>query len=322
MIFKVLLLAVFSASGAVPDGVELLRRAAEAPERAYRLEGTLTLHGRKRAARRVVLSAGEDGELRRDVLGETLVVSNGLVEWLYVPARKRAWKRPAADPFAKRFGPDEELDRLAENYDVKAAQGEDVAGQPAWKVELSPRQGGAVQRRLWLDKKNGIVLRSETLRPDGSLASSMVAERLSFEKGDWNFSPPAGTAVTEGAEQDYLDLDEAEEAAGFAPRLPSVLPKGYVLESVDVIRRGKNNVVHSRFTDGLNVLSLFQAPPKTRLGLKGRARKPIKVAGAQRALTTWTDDGNVVGWTSRGERFILVGALPVETLRKTAESVK
>jgi outer membrane lipoprotein-sorting protein len=284
--------------------------------------------GRATAIRRIEVWAGEDGQVRREVSGpkglETLVVSDGSVEWLYVPALKRSWKRPAADPFAKRFGPDEELDRVAENYAVKTEEaGKDEASRPAWRVELSARGGGAVLRRLWLDKKSGVVLRSETLRPDGSLASQMIVQKLAFGgKEDFTFAPPAGTAVIEGAEQDYLELDEAEETAGFAPRLPSSLPKGYVLESVDVIRRGKNNVVHSRFTDGLNVLSLFQAPPKTRLGLRGRARKPIKVKGAQRALTTWTDDGNVVGWTSRGERFILVGALPVETLRTTAESVQ
>lgn len=327
MIFKTLLLASL-AFAAAPDGMELLRQAADAPQRDYRSEGTLTVHGRKKTASKIFVAAGKDGGLRREVRGpkglETLVVSDGSVEWLYVPALKRAWKRPASDPFAKRFGPDEELDRLAENYEVKTRDGGEAAGGPAWLVELSPRQGGGVQRRLWLDKRSGVVVKSETLRPDGTLSAVMELDalKLGAAADSFSFIPPAGTAVIAGAEQDYLELDEAEETAGFAPRLPSSLPKGYVLESVDVIRRGKNNVVHSRFTDGLNVLSLFQAPPKTRLGLRGRARKPIKVKGAQRALTTWTDDGNVVGWTSRGERFILVGALPVETLRTTAESVQ
>ena len=107
------------------------------------------------------------------------------------------------------------------------------------------------------------------------------------------------------AEPDYLALDEAK-SAGIEPHLPDWLPAGYVFESLDIIPKGRRNWVHYRFSDGLNVLSLFQCPPRSRLDFGGRQKPRVKLAHG-RGYRTQAPEGNVLSWNSGGWRFVLVG---------------
>ena len=253
-----------------------------------------------------------------------LIVEDGRSEWIYDAARRRVWQGEPADPLFKRFGPEEEFDRLAENYDVAIATGEPVAGRSTWLLSLRARSDGVLARRLWIDRKAPLLLRSEVFRAEGSPGDAMYFTRLRLgapqDRALFRFSPPAGAAVVERAEPDYLALDKAK-AAGVEPRLPAWLPSGYVFESLDVMAKGRHNVVHYRFSDGIEVISLFQCPPRVRLNLGARLTRRVKLS-VGRGYRTRTAEGNVLSWNSGGWRFVLVGSASEETLKRMAESLR
>jgi outer membrane lipoprotein-sorting protein len=317
---------------APPDALAVLRASLEPPQAPYSAE--LSVERRegpegKVLARRLAVRFSPPDLYRREILGPTgetlqLIVEDGRNEWIYDPARRKVWQGEPADPLFKRFGPEEEFDRLSENYDVAIATGEPVAGRSTWLLTLRARSDGALARRLWVDRRSSLLLRTEAFRPDGSAADSMRFGRLQFEPPQdrelFRFSPPSGSTVVKRVEPDYLALDEAK-AAGVEPRLPAWLPSGYVFESLDVMAKGRHNIVHYRFSDGIEVLSLFQCPPRVRLNLGARLSRRVKLS-VGRGYRTRTAEGNVLSWSSGGWRFVLVGSASDETLKRVAESVR
>ena len=328
MNFKIVFSALFLTSPAwaaiVPEPWEILRESLETPSAGYEAELSVTPPGRQMSVR-----FSPPGLYRRELLGpsgrvEKLVVDDGKTEWIYDPAQRKVWQGESADPFFKRFGPDEEFDRLQENYEISLSSGGLVAGRACWKVELRASEGGILARRLWIDKSKSLILRSETFRPDGSMKESVVFARLKFgiqqDAVQFRFSPPPGTVVVQRAAPDYLALDEAK-AAGLEPKLPERLPSGYVFESLDLMAKGKSRIVHCRFSDGLSAISLFEGPGRMRLNFGSCRKKRVKLSMG-RATLAETAEGNVLSWTSAGKRFILVGAVSAPTLEKMAESLK
>ncbi|MBI5241481.1 MAG: hypothetical protein HY926_13495 [Elusimicrobia bacterium] len=319
-------LALSAPAAQAPDPLELLRRSQTPPLTAYAAELSVGRPGA--AARRVAVRFSPPGLYRRETIGpagETLQleVEDGSAEWISVPARRKVWKGAPADPLYKRFGPDEELERLAENYELDLADGGKVAGQAAWLVTLRSRADGSLARRLWLDRASALVLRRESFRPDGSPAGTEEVRSLRWGAQSpalFRFSPPPGAAVVQRTEPDYLALDEAK-ASGMEPRLPAWLPPGYVFESLDVMAKGRRSVLHYRFSDGIEVLSLFQCPPRVRFDLGARPRQSVKLRTG-RGFRTRAAEGSVLSWSSGGERFILIGAPSDETLRRVAESIR
>jgi hypothetical protein len=156
------------------------------------------------------------------------------------------------------------------------------------------------------------------------MKESVVFTRVKFvvkqDAAQFVFSPPPGVVVVQRTAPDYLALDEAK-AAGLEVKLPEWLPSGYVFESLDVMTKGKSRIVHCRFSDGLSVLSLFEGPGRMRLDFGGRQKKRVKLSMGRVTLAE-TAEGNVLAWTSKGRRYILVGAVSVPALEKMAESVK
>ncbi|MCX5794091.1 MAG: hypothetical protein NTY77_01175 [Elusimicrobia bacterium] len=332
LLLSVLSLLPGTAAAGPPEALTVLRQSLEPPHEPYTAE--LTVESREAGqgqavSRRLAVRFSPPNLYRREILGPgsktaQLIVEDGRTEWIYDPARRKVWQGEPADPLFKRFGPEDEFDLLSENYDVGIATGGPVAGRSTWLLTLRARSDGLPARRLWVDRKSSLLLRAEAFRPDGSPADAMSMTRLQIgEPRDltlFRFSPPAGSTVVKRAEPDYLALDEAK-AAGFEPRLPAWLPSGYVFESLSVMAKGRRNVVHYRFSDGLSAISLFQCPPRVRLDLGARLSRRVKLS-VGRGYRTRTAEGNVLSWNSGGWRFVLVGSASDETLKRMAESMR
>jgi len=334
LIFCVCALPGSAAAGSarLPEAMEVLRQSLEPPKAAYSAELTLLRpagEAGESRSQRVRFFFSPLGLYRRELLGPSgevrqVIVEDGRSEWIYDPARRKVWQGEPADPLFKRFGPDEEFGRLGANYDISIATGAPVAGRATWLLELRARFSGALARRFWVDRASLIVLRGETFRQDGAWAGSAVCDRLlpgaAPDSELFHFTPPAGSTVVRRGAPDYLALDEANAASGIEPRLPAWLPSGYVFESLDVIPKGRRNVVHYRFSDGVDALSLFQCPPRMRFDL-GRAPRTRVRLSVGRGYRTESPEGNVLVWNSEGEHFILVGSVSYDVLRRVAESL-
>lgn len=325
-----LIASLASWSAAAPPAEELLRSGFSDAQAAYSAELMVTRYGGKGPlAKKVRVSFSPPAYYRREILAfdgslERLIVSDGKEERSYDPRRRVVRESEALDPLYKRFGPEEEVERLMANYDASVGEGPQVAGRPTWFLELRPKAPGGGKRRFWLDRDGGLILRSENFHPEGSLASSMRVDRISRGRAlrpeEFRLELPAGVKKAERLKPDYLEIEEARGASGMEARVPAWLPSGYVFESLDVIRRGRKAIIHARFSDGVEVLSLFQCPPRVRLGFGGRPRRRVKI-GSLRGTATWTEEGNVLSWSSGGQRFVLVAPLEDETLRRVAASL-
>lgn len=330
-----LALALFGTAAEVARGPEeVLRLTLEKPRSAYEGEFEVkTLNGGRAELRTVRVRYAPPGRCRREIVdpaGKTrmVVVSDGRSEWVYDVRRSLAWKGEAADPDYKLLDPDEEYDLIRRNYELRLAGSENVAGRRALVLEVLSRAGGKPARKLWVGR-DGLVLQRRAYSEDGSETSAMRFTRVKAlgkpEDEDFSFSPPPGVRVLESRiKPDYMDLEEAQAAGGGKPRLPGWLPPGYIFESVNVLPFKGASLLHTRFSDGVDALSLFQYPPGARLRLGwGRMGRPKKtLVNGARARLAVTADNLVLEWRTPGHRFVLIGPLSAESMRRVAESVQ
>jgi outer membrane lipoprotein-sorting protein len=314
-----------------PDAEALLRKTLTPAAGSY--EGLMRVcvySGDACSSKQVAVRYQKPGRYRREVLDSAglpaqVAVSDGATEWIYDRGRNKVWEGEPADPEVKQIVPDDEFDLLIQNYAVTAVSTEPVAGRAAWLLELRARAGGRLQRRLWVDRKTSLILGSEDYRPQGGVAWSARFTEIKFPrrqaKALFKFSPPAGASRAKRLEADFLALSDAKNAAGIEPRTPGWLPDGYVFESLDVLPRGGRKIIHYRFSDGVNVLSLFQCPAHVKLDFGATAAQPVHLEGGEGTLA-WTQEGQALGWEKGRSRYLLVGAMSGETLKRVAESVR
>lgn len=325
------LLALPAAGAPAEDALALLEESMDPPAAAYegRLEA-VERRGGKEERRLVAVRYAPPHHYRRETLDRfglplLTVVSDGEVEWTYDRAAGTAWRGAPAERERGWADPEEERALLADNYAAALEGTEDVAGRPCRVVAVRPRRGGPPVQRLWRDAERGLVLQRVVYDADGSEASRMRYQTVTYDPpgkpSDFRFRPPAGVRVVKTRPSpDALELDEAAKATALTPRPPAWVPPGYVFESVALLPYRGATILHYRWSDGVDALSLFQAPPRVVVKpTAGGSPKPEKVGGAPARLTL-NADGRALEWAADG-RFVLVGRLTLEDLRRVAASV-
>ncbi len=267
--------------------------------------------------RRELLDAS--GGLRR------LVVADGEEEWVHDYSAAKVWKGEPAKAFLGRLRLDEEPERLEKHYKISVSKGARVAGRRTRLVELTSRSDARLSRRLWIDSYYGVVLRSQSFGPDGSPVSETVFvkfRRIYREpKTLFKFKLPRGVTVVGRMDHDPAELERARKSAGFEPKTPSWLPSGYVFEGLKVLPYSGKKIIHYRYTDGTDVLSLFQCPSRVRLDFGNKAREKVRLASGK-GFISWTKEGQVLGWKAGGSRLVLVGSPALSALKRVAESIQ
>jgi outer membrane lipoprotein-sorting protein len=163
-----------------------------------------------------------------------LVVNNGQSVWIYLRG---------------------ENIRRMRSSDAKVSGVGTVGKRTAWIVEI--KQNGALWRRLWIDQKNNIALRSERMANDRRVESS-VLQNIVFSPVDashFNWTAPKGAQVTRTAGSLFTNATAAQRTATWL-RLPSSLPAGYAFESAVV--DGTKGEAWLRYSSGSDRFSIFQ----------------------------------------------------------------
>lgn len=318
--------------GAVEEeAAALLRQTLDPPAVAYEGQVSVTTRGGGRDERRwLTVRFAPPRSFRRETLDRfgspaLVAASDGETEWVYDRRSGRAWRGEPADRDPALSDPDEELALLSDNYAVRLAGANTVAGRPCRELEVVPRRGGAPAQRLCVDEEEGLVLQRVTFDADGAEASRMRFERVSFRPGlrpeDFRLRLPAGTRVDQRRPAPGpLELEEAARATDMRPRPPAWLPPGYVFESVRLLPYRGATILHFRWSDGVDALSLFQAPARARLRPPAGTSPRPQTAGGARGSLILLPDGKALEWGA-GDCFVLVGRLSLESLRRVAESV-
>ena len=195
---------------------------------------------------------------------------------------------------------------IPEQYAARLGGAGRVAGRPAWRLRLEPRDGYRYGYRLWLDQQSHLVLKSEVLNGrNGAL------ERVEFLS--LNLNPGLERkhfALPEDAGKAWSAESEDEDAG---PQIePGWLPEGFAMATRDHHRiQGRTGVLHSAtYSDGLATFTLFVEPassakPDGNLRRKGPTvvlARPLRQA--RRSFVT-----------------TLVGEVPADTARRVLKHV-
>lgn len=182
--------------------------------------------------------------LAPDVRRGDAVIDNGQTVWTYLAAEKTAFQtlsRPDRD-FVMR--PD-----LA----ASVTGAGNVDSRPAWIVQLT-RNGN--ERRLWIDQKNGALLRRD-MRRNGALVESSVLSDIRFgtvSASSFVWQAPAGTTSIKSSGTLYVSANAAKRRAML--KFPEWTPAGYSFESAIIDE--KKGEAWLRFS-GAKRFSIFQS---------------------------------------------------------------
>ncbi len=221
-----------------------------------------------------------------------------------------------AGPFARAFV--RQFDRINDSYMVDNSGEGRVAGRLARRIAVSPKDSHRYGYRLWLDRENSLLLRSELVDHNGEKLEIFMFNQVRF--GD-DVQPAAlETMQVEGSMVSHLTLKSVplnalSPQAGEPPAgqwRTRWLPPGFAMASDD--RRHKpasgEHVTSLMYSDGLAAFSLFIEPMPRR----GAARM-VSQNGATVAMTHAVE-------SAKGYYLVtLVGEIPLDTAQAIIETV-
>ena len=245
-----------------------------------------------------------------------LLVSDGHEEWQYDPHSK--------DLSHRRLSPGalEEDDLL--NYTLLRAnyfltvdpKTRVYADRKVSLVTIKRPLGHTLARKFWIDNGSGLILKREIYGDDGELAVTSAFSEITYHpKPSSEVFSLAGLAGLPGVHtaENSSPLEApikltlvSGQLTGKAYAPPSLA--GYRLVGASATAAGGKPLLHLRYSDGLNLVSLFEQQ-------RTQARRPTQVKGMQKAqigavpahvshrasLTTFNWDTSTLNVTLMGE---------------------
>ena len=224
----------------------------------------------------------------------------------------------------------EEMKLLAQNYRFHLSPGSIIANQETNEIKIYPQFEGRPTKRLFIGRRNGIILRVEEFDYTGHLQFMSLFTQIEFDR-----EKVEGTLAelkndkklifekTERRSQPIKDA-EAEEALGVRLVQPTYLPPGFQLLETRYIKH-RSSTVFLRYTDGLATFSLFE-----RKG-EHKSRHPDRESRRRGVRTISRHDvpihvmrqhhAHILEWSNSGVDCTLIGELDSSELIKVAESV-
>lgn len=256
-----------------------------------------------------------------------LIVDDGATAWQYEPALHLVIRGPAF--VGARGG----LARAADvilRYRVRVTGVEDVIGRQTILLNLAPASEGS-NRRYWVDRENGVVLRAEERDARGELVYTSFFTRISYglnlPSALFRFNFPAGARLFSF----YLSADpvstpqDLRREAGFETIAPSTVWRGYHFREGTVARHGAFAAAAATYTDGVHVLTVFETPSsKMAFPSIGARAGPVGRPGAEHdPEARLLDLGyfRILTWQARGLNFAVAGSLPAQALVAVANEL-
>jgi negative regulator of sigma E activity len=230
------------------------------------------------------------------------------------------------------------------NYRLRLMAPEAVDGRAAEKVELRPRQmidgaRGPI-KHLWIDQETGLTLRIDTWNHQRQLVMSETLSNLKLLTGipAGTFAPTPDTLRKVAGEGSMLaqemgnNVGRVAEVTGIRPPKPTWLPPGFEFENVGVHHcdnaGNPYRAALSRYSDGVNVLTIFAMKPNTKNAAKGqtdpgqmnKGTADDNIAKPNRACDF--GPGTMVMRSTAQGQLVAVADLPAQTLERVLASTK
>ena len=193
---------------------------------------------------------------------------------------------------------------IAELYTARRVGTDRVAGFDTEVVHVQPKDNLRFGYRIWSERKSGLVVKLQTITPDGSVLEQSAFSELQLdaplraEKIAQMMKPPDGWAVEKSDA-----VKTTAEREGWALRTPVA---GF--KPMSFYRRSSEGVLQWIFSDGLASVSLFiedYVPQRPQ-------QESVLASGATHTLTRRVQDS----WLT------VVGEVPPTTLKAFALSLE
>ena len=196
------------------------------------------------------------------------------------------------------------------HYDLAMRGLDRVAGRVAERVDLQPRDTYRYGFRLWIDRKTGLLLRSDVVDIERNMLETVAYTSLSLPQHIPDSLLEPGIS---GDGFRWVTWEEQERseplAKGQAAWKVNWLPDGFKLTEQAIDHRGDSAhaVDHMVFSDGLASLSLF-------IEKLGSAGMPLDGHSSMGAVSAF---GRMVG----SHQITVVGEVPAATVERVGLSV-
>jgi sigma-E factor negative regulatory protein RseB len=181
--------------------------------------------------------------------------------WLYAEGHKnvRVERRQIKRAFPALLP--EQISILKENYSIRQAEEEEIAGHHAHSVVFVPRDSARYARKMWADSVSGLLLKAVVLDDRGRLIEQYAFMQLNIGSNiDRKWIVPDNSSATQVAQQLHLmplpKVELLEEPCGWQV---DAVPAGFrkITEMRRPFHGNKEPVIHMVFSDGLAAISVF-----------------------------------------------------------------
>ncbi len=160
--------------------------------------------------------------------------------------------------------PESRLSLFLDNHRIERAGSDRVANRQACILVVKSKSG-KIRKRLWVDEKTYVVLRSEDYDAKGALlsATGFTSIKYTDHLPDSLYERPTGVEriVCLSDTGKPMSRNDLSKAVGFEVRLPSYIPAGYKLDAYRMYECpcGCNHKsAYVRYTNGLDSISIFE----------------------------------------------------------------
>lgn len=297
------------------DPVALLQQMSEAVH-GLDFRGTVVeIHGDEVETLKVSHRGGEDGARER-----MMALTGSLRELIRNHDRVRCtysrggghdvdMRQIAARLHVTQIGEIEQL--TGDHYELQFLGEDRVAGRTAAVVAIRPKDEFRYGFRFWIDRENGMPLRSDMHQPDGEAIEQVMFTEVTFPGriSDEELAPALEADNGEFASRHARYAGRGAHRSDSPPDLSlQGLPAGYRLVSIrDKSSDGNLPRHHLVVSDGLAQVSVFLEPDNDdHRAFEGESRMGSVSA---------------VGIRQEGHRLTAVGEVPMESVRMIADSV-
>jgi sigma-E factor negative regulatory protein RseB len=184
-------------------------------------------------------------------------------------------------------------------------------GEKAQVISVTPRDGFRYGYRVWIQRSNGMPLKTEMLDTDGNVMEQVVFSNLAIRHhiADQEFVPQLSTAGYQ-----WLRDDGAPAVITTTPGIwtGAQLPPGFHLtaQTAQMMPGVPEPVTHLVFTDGVATVSVFVQSETIRNG-QNQGHAGVSQVGNSSAFTS----------VESGHKFVALGEVPPATVRFIIESL-
>lgn len=287
-----------------------VRRIAEAPANySYTATGTTkTIYRGKTVSSDIRFLHQKPNKCRIEYLSPPLkgvvVGSDGSQVWRMDPKIGKEVVMEASGC----LNPHGRLDLLMKNYRIEMAGNGQVANTPVFIVNVRDKSG-QLRKRLAVDKKTFVVLRSEDFSGGKLRSESRFASIKYVDSPSSMFRKPSGMMCTQGAGA-AMPIGELSKAVGFEVKPPMYVPSGYKIDGYrlyDCPCGCGHKSAYIRYTNGLSSISVFETKKDSGCKKEGSC----KAYGSCEMAMVSTD----------GKSFIVIGDLSPKELSEVANSI-